>query len=452
MYINQIAARYGDGIGCPDRSVADNIRFRGVRQPTMNVPFLDLKPGYSRLREEIEAAVGAVFDQCNFVLGEPVAQFEEECAAFCGAAHAVSVASGTDAIRIALRGCGAAKGDGVITSPLTFVATAESINSIGARPFFCDIDPVTANVSPAAVRHFLESQCHVPEKGACPVHRETGIPVKGIIPVHLYGQCADMAALNGIARAWNLFVVEDAAQAFGAGYELDGKSARAGTLGAAAAFSFYPSKNLGGAGDGGMITTDDERVADICRVLRVHGAPSAYRFEESGYNSRLDTIQAVVLRIRLKYVEEWLEARRRKAAFYASLFRETAAKASVDTLEAADLAEPVPARGNYVVLPSEAAQCTHTYNSFNIRVSDRNGFTAFLRERGVGTNVYYPKPLHRTRVFEFLGYAQGDMPVAESLSNHICALPMFPEISEVQQTYVVDQAMEYLKANAPGSE
>lgn len=422
------------------------ISHKGVLQAKMNVPFLDLKPGYKKLRSGIDAAIGAVFDQCNFVLGEPVRALEEQCAAYCGAKHAISVASGTDAIRIALRGCDAGKGHGVITSPLTFVATAEAVNSIGARPFFCDIDPVTANLSPAAVLDFLETQCVRDNDSGSPVHKQTQIPIVGIIPVHLYGQCADMAALNAIARDWNLFVLEDAAQAFGAEYAIDGKSVKTGCLGKAAAFSFYPSKNLGGAGDGGMITTDDDSVAEICRVLRVHGAPTAYDFVESGYNSRMDTLQAAVLLVKLPHIDEWLTARREKAVFYSRLFREYAHKADVPVFEASELTVPAPEQGKFLVLPSEAENCRHTFNSFNIRVQDRDGMIASLGGQGVGTNVYYPKPLHLNKVFEFLGYSAGDMPVAEKICSVICAMPMFPEITEDQQRYVVEKVMGFLKA------
>lgn len=397
------------------------------------------------MRKEIDAAVAAVFDQCNFVLGDPVREFEARFAQSCGARHAISVASGTDAIRIALRACGAAKGHGVITSPLTFVATAESVNAIGARPFFCDVEPASASISPAAVRAFLETQC---ERGAggTAVHKQTGIPIKGLIPVHLYGQCADMEELNRIAREWGLFVVEDSAQAFGAECRIGGEWVKTGRMGTAAAFSFYPSKNLGGAGDGGLITTDDDGVADACRVLRVHGAPRAYDFTESGYNSRLDTLQAAVLLVRLAHIDQALAARKQKAAFYSQLFREYADKAGVPVFEAADLGGPAPDADRFLVLPSEAPNCRHTFNSFNIRTADRGGLTAFLAEQGIGTNVYYPKPLHLAPVFEFLGYRAGQMPVAEGICEVICALPMFPEITQEQQTFVVEKTVEYLKA------
>ena len=410
----------------------------------MIVPFLDLKPGYEKLRKELDAAVGAVFDQCNFVLGEPVHELEKECAAYCGAKYAISVASGTDAIRIALRACGVTRGQGVITSPLTFVATAESVNSIGARAFFCDVDPVSCNIDPAAIRRFLEQECTDDQAAGLPVHKATGIPIKGIIPVHLYGQCADMEAIRDIADRWNLIVVEDAAQAFGARVAIRGQEKITGILGTAAAFSFYPSKNLGGAGDGGMITTDDENVDRICRVLRVHGAPRAYEFVESGYNSRLDTLQAAVLRVKLPHVDEWLQARREKAMFYISLLREYADKAGTRVCCAADLAQPAPEGNDFLVLPSEVPGCFHTYNSFSIRVADRDGLQAYLHDHGVGTNVYYPKPLHLNTVFEHLGYSEGAMPVAERICKIICALPMYPEITEEQQRYVARNVMDYL--------
>lgn len=404
----------------------------------MNVPFLDLKPSYQKLRAEIDRAVAQVFDQCNFILGEPVAAFEKAFGEYCGVPHAISCASGTDALKIALQALGVGPGDEVITSPLTFVATAESIHYLGARPVFCDVDPASCNLSPASVRAFIENECESSDGKL--LRKSTGGRVAGIVPVHLYGQCADMDALNEIARAHNLFILEDAAQAAGATFG----GVRAGALGTAAAFSFYPSKNLGGAGDGGLITTVDDNLAALIRVLRVHGAPKPYLYTERGFNSRLDTLQAVVLAVKLPHLEEWIQIRRQKANAYMEMFREQASKKGITVLRVDELEGPGLPTSPCIALPAELPNRMHTFNSFNIRTHDRDGLAAFLKDNGVGTNIYYPVPLHVQSVYAHLGYKDGDIPAAEEICRGIMAVPMFPEITEAQQAYVVEKVVEFV--------
>jgi dTDP-4-amino-4,6-dideoxygalactose transaminase len=396
----------------------------------MNVPFLDLKPSYQKLRGEIDRVVADVFDKCNFILGEPVAAFEKAFAEYCGAPHALACASGTDALKISLQALGVGPGDEVITSPLTFVATAESIHYLGARPVFCDVDPASCNLSPAAVRAFIENECETVDGKL--LRKSTGGRVAGILPVHLYGQCADMDALNDMARAHNLFVLEDAAQAAGATFG----GARAGALGTAAAFSFYPSKNLGGAGDGGLITTADDDLATLIRVLRVHGAPKPYLYTERGFNSRLDTLQAVVLAVKLPHLEEWIQIRRQKATAYIDMFRAAASKKGVTVLRADEIGG--------ADLPAELHNRMHTFNSFNIRTHGRDGLAAFLKDSGIGSNIYYPIPLHVQSVYAHLGYKDGDFPAAEAICRGIMAVPMFPEITEEQQAFVVEKVVEFV--------
>ena len=409
----------------------------------MNVPFLDLKPGFNSLRAELDASVARVFDQCNFVLGEPVSDFEKAVCAWCGAPHAVAVASGTDALKIALQALGAGPETAVITSPVTFVATSEAVLFTGALPLFCDVDAATSNLDPARVRELLERDCDRDADGHA-VHRASGRRVTGLLPVHLYGQCADMAALMGIAGEYGLFVLEDAAQAFGAQAEVGGQYRHAGTMGDAGAISFYPSKNLGGAGDGGLITTKRDDVAEQCRVLRVHGAPRAYEYVAHGFNSRLDTLQAVVLNVKLPHLENWITARRERAAFYTDRFKEAGAAREFHVCHAADLDGPDLPDGPCLVLPSEAPGRRHTFNSFNVRVHGRDELQAFLRDNQVGTNIYYPIPLHVQKVYEDLAMPAGGLPVAEAICSSVIALPMFPEISEQQQQYVVDKVSEFL--------
>ena len=373
---------------------------------------LDLQRQYAAIRGEILAAVERVCASQRFILGEELLAFENEVTAFTGAAATVGCASGTDAIWLALVAAGVGPGDEVITTPLTFIATASAITRAGARPSFVDIDPLTLNLSPDCVERRL-AEGH-------------GARLKAVMPVHLYGQCADMDALNSLAREHHLAGVEDAAQAFGAGW----RGKRAGSLAATAAFSFYPTKNLGGYGDAGCVTLQDPSLAVQLRTLRHHGSGERYYHDRLGWNSRLDELQAAVLRVKLAHVEEWNNQRGERARFYHQLF----VKAGLASAPATS----GPVAVHPVELPHTAAQAHHIFHQYMIRASRRDPLRQFLAERGVATEVYYPVPLHLQKALSYLGYRPGDFPEAERAADHLLALPMFPELTEDEQRYVVD--------------
>jgi dTDP-4-amino-4,6-dideoxygalactose transaminase len=370
----------------------------------MKVKMLDLGAQDKVIGDRVRAAILEVLDSQRFILGPDVCELEREVAAYCGVAHAVGCASGSDALLLCLMALGVGPGDEVITSPYTFFATAGAIVRLGAKPVFVDIRRDTFNIDVEKVEKAITKQ------------------TKGIIPVHLFGQSADMSALVEVAGKYGVWIVEDAAQAIGAQY--CGK--RVGGFGVLAAFSFYPSKNLGGAGDGGMITTDSSDLAELLRVLRVHGARRRYYHDYVGINSRLDTIQAAVLRVKLSYLDEWINKRRVNAFRYRVLFEESG------------LTE-----NGSVILPIESMGCYHTYNQFVIRAVQRNALRLYLMERGVETEVYYPRPLHLQRCFESFGYKSGMLPESEQAASEALALPIYPEIGEQAQTYVVEQIRSF---------
>ena len=371
----------------------------------ISVPALDLKAQYASIRDEIEPVVREVLESQYFILGPEVAGLEAEIAAYCGNAHGIGCASGSDALLLPLMAMGVGPGDEVITTPYTFFATGGAIWRTGARAVFVDIDPETYNIDPSKI--------------ADAVSKHT----KAIIPVHLYGQTADMDAINVVAKKHGLAVLEDAAQAIGAAYQ--GK--RTGTLGDAAAFSFYPSKNLGGFGDGGLVTTDDPVLAKSVARLRVHGMEPKYHHHEVGFNSRLDALQAAVLRVKLRHLDAWSEARRDVARRYDLLFQEQGKAGSVG-------------------LPKERPENHHVYNQYVIRVdaSVRDSLRTHLSAKRVGTEIYYPIPLHLQTCFAPLGYRAGDFPVSEAAAAETIALPMYPELSENSQRYVVETIAEFL--------
>ena len=376
------------------------------------VPMVDLQRQYATIRTQVMAAVERVCASQRFILGEELTSFEHEVMDFTGAAAAVGCNSGTDAIWLALQAVGVGPGDEVITTPFTFIATASAIVRAGARPILVDIDPATLNLSPELVeRRLAEGR---------------GPRLKAILPVHLYGQCADMDSFERLARECHLAVVEDAAQAFGAGW----RGKRAGSLGAAAAFSFYPSKNLGGAGDGGCVTTRDPLLAERVRSLRHHGSHERYYHDELGWNSRLDELQAAILRVKLEHVEKWNNQRREHARLYDTLFQ----KAGLPAASGAG----ARLEGNPIELLQTAAQAHHVYHQYAIRASRRDQLRKFLGERGVASEVYYPVPLHLQKALQYLGYRPGDFPEAERAADHVLALPIFPEITEDEQRHVVD--------------
>jgi dTDP-4-amino-4,6-dideoxygalactose transaminase len=383
--------------------------------PAMQVPLLDLKAQYHALAAEIIPVLEAVCASQRFILGRYVTDFEFTAAQYCRCAKAVGVSSGTDALLLALMALGIGPGDEVITTPYSFFATAGTIARVGARPIFCDVDPVSYNLRPDAVSGFISQQCE--RRGDRLIRRATGGRVRALMPVHLYGQCAEMTPLMESCREFNLAVIEDAAQAIGAE---DSLGRRAGSMGDVGCLSFFPSKNLGAFGDAGMCTTQNEQLAHHMRVLRVHGGEPKYFHAFIGGNFRIDEIQAAVLGIKIKYLDEWTAGRQRNAEYYAAAFR----RAGLDTL---------------LGLPTAGSSRRHIWNQYVIRAPRRDELKNFLGQRGVGCEIYYPVPLHRQQCFAYLGYAHGDFPVAEQAAEQTLALPIYPELEPLQLQYVVDQ-------------
>ncbi len=356
----------------------------------MKIPQLDLVVQYRNIKEEIDKAVISVLEGGHFILGENVRKLEQDIAKFVGVKYAIGVASGTDALLISLMAIGIKPGDEVITTPFTFFATAGSIARLCAKPVFVDIDPKTYNIDPNKLEDFLSKN-----------YRKT---IKAIIPVHLYGQPVDMDPILEIAKKYDLRVIEDAAQSLGATY----KGRQTGSMGDTGCFSFFPTKNLGAYGDGGMVVTSDDTLAERIRILRVHGSKPKYYHSIVGLNSRLDEIQAAVLNVKFKYLSKWIEQKREKAIFYNKLFN--------DEL------------GDKVVTPFEAPYSYHTYHQYTIRVEKRDELRKYLTEQGIGTGVYYPLPLHLQKCFANLGYKEGDFPESEKASKEVLSLPMYPEM------------------------
>lgn len=379
----------------------------------VKVPLLDLTAQYAQIREEVRAAMDAVCDSQMFILGARVEEFEREVAAYCGAAHGVGVSSGTDALLVALMALGVGPGDAVVTTPYTFFATVGSIVRVGATPLFADIDPVSYNIDPLRVQELLET----------PPPRSKGLRIKALMPVHLYGQVADMRALGALARAHDLCVIEDAAQAIGAEYPDDGRSSRAGALGDAGCFSFFPSKNLGGFGDGGLVTLRDDEARERAVRIRNHGAHPKYYHGMVGGNFRLDALQAAVLSVKLRRLEEWHAARRVNAERYDRAFEGSAV---------------VPPAAVYA---GQGITNYHIYNQYVVRVPDRDASRAKLTEAGVGNEVYYPVPLHLQECFRDLGYSRGDFPESERAAAETLALPVYPELTPGAQDYVIESLM-----------
>lgn len=376
----------------------------------MKVPLLDLKPQYAPLREEIRKVLDEVCDSQNFILGSRVEAFEKHMAAYCGAAHAVGMSSGTDAILAALMGAGVEPGDAVLTTPYSFFATAGCVVRLGAVPLFADIDPVTFNLDPGQARRVLEK----------PPARFKMRPVKAILPVHLYGQSADMDPLLKLARERGIPVIEDACQAVGAEYPSAAGTRKVGAMGLAGCFSFFPSKNLGCFGDGGLVTTADADFAARLKALRNHGSQVKYHHPIVGGNFRLDALQAAVLDVKLPHLDSWHRRRRENAGFYDAAFKGTAVRSPVSVYRDAGLAMP------------------HIYNQYVVRVPDRDRVRERLTAAGIGCEVYYPVPLHRQECFRDLGYGAGDFPESERAAAETLALPIFPELTEAQRAAVAE--------------
>ncbi len=381
---------------------------------------LDLSRQYQQIAPEILAAVERVCASQHYILGEEVEAFEREIAAFCGAHDSVGCASGTDALWLALAAAGVQSGDEVLTTPFSFFASASAIVRAGARPVFVDIDPETLNLDPAQVESFLRG----PRRDK----------LRALLPVHLYGQCADMDSLQRLADEFRLSLIEDAAQAIGASWGTDpARARRAGSMGAAAAFSFYPTKNLSAYGDAGLVTTNNPEIAAHMRRLRNHGSPRRYLHEEFGWNARLDAMQAAILRVKLPYVEAWNAARRHRAANYDKLF----AKAGLSATGAQ------PENSAPIRLPHTSAPAHHVFHQYVVRAFRRDELREFLTARKIGTEIYYPIPLHLQPCFVYLGYREGDLPEAERAANEVLALPMFPELTEEEQRWVVQSIADF---------
>ena len=375
---------------------------------------LDLKRQYASIKEDVAAAVERVMASQYLIGGPELDGFERESAAYLGVRAFMGCASGTDALWLALAAAGLKPGERVITPPFTFFASASSITRCGATPVFVDIEPATFNLDPAAVESVI---------------RKSG-SVRAVMPVHLYGQCADMDAFAAIAKQHSVAVIEDAAQAFGGSW----RGQKAGTFGTAAAFSFYPTKNLSAFGDGGAVSTNDDELADHVRRLRNHGSRQRYYHEEIGWNSRLDAIQAAVLRIKLKHIDRWNQQRRSVAARYDALFGATGLVRAAATTVSAEAP---------VALLQTRPEAFHIYHQYVIRAHRRDDLRSFLSERGIGSEIYYPVPLHLQQSFAYLGYKDGDFPESERAALEALALPIFPELREDEQERVVHAVSEF---------
>jgi dTDP-4-amino-4,6-dideoxygalactose transaminase len=388
----------------------------------MQVPLLDLRPQYQPLAAEIQAAIERVCARQHFILGEEVKALEASVAAYSHCRFGIGVSSGTDALLLALMALGIGPGDAVITSPFTFFATAGTIARTGARPLFCDIDPATFNLSPAVLERLIAVECE--RRGGALMHRASGAHVKAVMPVHLYGQVADMPPLVASARAGGLKLIEDAAQAIGAA---DAVGRRAGSFGDVGCLSFFPTKNLGAFGDAGMCVTGDAALAERMEILRVHGGRPKYYHALIGGNFRLDELQAAVLNVKLRFLDGWTARRQRNAAFYDAAFARARLGDAVRT--------PPPA-------PPGAR---HIYNQYVIRCRGRDALRAQLAAAGVGTEIYYPVPLHLQQCFAYLGHRAGEFPEAERAAAETLALPIYPELTEPQLQYVVDSITAYYR-------
>ncbi len=386
---------------------------------TQPVPLLDLKAQYAAIREEVRQAMDRVADSQYFILGPEVEALEKEIADYSQCEFGIGVSSGTDALLVALMAIGIEAGDEVITTPYTFFATAGAISRLGARPVFVDIDPLTYNIDPAKLESVITERS------------------RAIIPVHLYGQTADMDPIMEVARRHKLYVIEDAAQAIGSEY--DGR--RAGALGDLACFSFFPSKNLGAFGDGGMVTTNNPDLAKQVKLLRNHGYSPKYYNKVVGGNFRLDALQAAVLRVKLPYLDSWTEKRQLNAATYRRLFTE--AELSFD--QGPGEGEVKLAEISGVVLPFEAPKVRHIYNQFVIRSGQRDQLLAHLKERKIGTEIFYPVPMHVQECFAGLGYENGDFPASERAASETLALPIYPELTENMMSTVVDAIADFYR-------
>jgi dTDP-4-amino-4,6-dideoxygalactose transaminase len=391
-----------------------------------NIPFLDLVTPHVELEQELTQVFQQALRSAGFIGGPMVENFEKAFAAFCDSKHAVAVNSGTDALRFALMAAGVRTGDVVVTVAHTFIATTEAISQAGALPEFVDIDDRTYNMDAEKLREYLEDNCSTDSTGKL-VSKRSGRPVTAIVPVHLYGQMVDMDAILELADRFQLIVVEDACQAHGAKYfsRKQNRWLTAGSVGKAAAFSFYPGKNLGACGEAGAVTTNDESLAAQIRMIRDHGQAKKYYHDVEGYNGRLDAIQAGLLHVKLQHLTKWTEQRRERAAEYGRLF-ETA--------------------GNPVDAPFEPSWSKAVYHLYVVRTEDREGLLSHLKDAGIGTGIHYPIPLHLQKAYVSLNYKRGDFPITERIAEEIVSLPMFPQLTAEQQATVVGEMLRFTNA------
>ena len=394
------------------------------------IPFLDLVTPHRELEGELVNVFKAALGTAGFIGGPMLEGFERDFAAYCDAKYAVGVSSGTDALRFALTAVGVEPGDIVLTVPLTFIATTEAISQAGARPDFVDIDSRTYTMDPEKLRQYLQTNCALDPATGRFVHRTFGKPVTAVIPVHLYGQMADMDPILELAERYKLAVIEDACQAHGAQYfsKKENRWRTAGSMGRAAAFSFYPGKNLGACGEAGAITTDDEAIARTSKMLRDHGQAKKYYHDVEGYNGRLDSIQAGILQVKLKHLPKWTESRRERARKYNEMF--AAAAANITT-------------------PFESPYSKGVYHVYVVQVDDRAALQASLAKENIDTGIHYPVPLHLQKAYRSLGYGPGDFPVSEKAAERILSLPMFPSLSEADQTRVVNAVVQSVQCARP---
>ena len=395
------------------------------------IPFLDLVTPHVELEQELTAVFRRALFTAGFIGGPMVEEFEKSFAEFCDARHAVAISSGTDALRFALMAAGVQSGDAVVTVPHTFIATTEAISQAGAAPEFVDVDERTYNLSPAKLEAYLREQCTRSAEGRT-ISRRSGKPVTAVVPVHLYGQMADMDAIQSLADEFNLIVVEDACQAHGAEYfsKQHNRWMKAGSMGRAAAFSFYPGKNLGACGEAGAATTNDAALAAHMRTIRDHGQAKKYYHGIEGYNGRLDSIQAGLLSIKLKHLANWNTLRRERAAEYNRLLAGNAS----------------------VVIPHEPSWSRAVYHLYVIRVADRDGLMAHLKDANIGTGIHYPVPLHLQKAYAHLNLTREDFPVASRVADEIVSLPMFPQLKVEQQARVAEEILAFTAKSADQNE
>lgn len=390
---------------------------------SFKIPIVDLRAQYGQIRDEVRQAIDEVNESQQFILGPAVMKFEQQMAAYLRCDQAVGVASGSDALLLAMMALEIGPGDAVITTPFTFFSTVSSITRLGARPLFVDIDGDSCLLSAPAVGRFLAERAKA--RNGQTVDGRTGLRIRAILPVHLFGQCCTMTELMSVAQHFNLEIIEDAAQACGARIRIDNENRFAGTIGILGCFSFFPSKNLGGFGDAGMVTANDRELGDRLRMLRMHGERSRYHHEVTGINSRLDSLQAAVLTVKQKYLENWCEQRIQRAQTYYQLFSQSG----------------LLGRGLQTI-PAPVGDKSHVFNNYVIGAERRDELKKFLADQGIQSEIYYPLPLHLQNCFADLGHKKGDFPQSELAAGRVLALPLYPELSAAQQELVVE-GIEY---------